>query len=77
MKEGIEMLTLILIICMFSVFGKVAGLAFRGAWGLTKILLALVFFPIILIGMAFSGLISIALIALIIYGAAALITNKS
>ena len=71
------MLTLILIICMFSVFGKAAGLAFRGAWGLTKILLSLVFFPVILIGMAFSGLISIALIVLIIYGAAALITKKS
>ena len=71
------MLTLIFIICILAVFGKIAGLALRGAWGLTKILFGLVFFPIILIGMVFSGLIVIALPALIIFGIIALVSDAS
>lgn len=71
------MLTLIFIICMFAVFGKIAGLALRGAWGLTKILFSLVLLPVILIGMVFSGLIVIALPALIIFGIVALVANAS
>ena len=77
MKEGIKMLTLVFIICMIAVFGKIAGLALRGAWGLTKILLSLVFLPIILIGMVFSGLIVIALPALVIFGIMALVSDAS
>lgn len=33
MKEGIDMLTLFFIICMFAVLGKIAGLALRGPGG--------------------------------------------
>ena len=76
-KEGIKMLTVLFIICMFAIFGKVARLAFMGAWGLTKILISLVFFPIILIGMVFSGLVVLALPVLIIFGIAALAANAS
>ncbi len=71
------MLTLIFIICMITVFGKIGGLALRGAWGLTKILFSLVFLPIILIGMVFSGLIVIALPVLVIFGIVALVTDAS
>ena len=67
------MLTIIFIICMFAVFGKLALLAVRGAWGLTKILFSLIFLPFILIGLVFSGLIFIALPVLIIIGIVALI----
>ena len=45
------MLTLLFVICMIAVFGKLAVLALRGAWGLTKIIFSLVFLPLILIGM--------------------------
>ena len=69
------MLTLIFIICMFVVFGKIAMLTLRGAWGLTKVLVTLIFLPIILIGMLFKGLIVIAIPALIIFGAVALLTD--
>lgn len=69
------MLTLIFIICMFVVFGKIAMLALKGAWGLTKVLVTLIFLPIILIGMLFKGLIVIAIPALIIFGAVALLTD--
>ena len=69
------MLTLIFIICMFVVFGKIAMLALKGAWGMTKVLVTLIFLPIILIGMLFKGLIVIAIPALIIFGAVALLTD--
>ena len=69
------MLTLIFIICMFAVFGKIALLALKGAWGLTKVFVTLIFLPIILIGMVFKGLIVIALPALIIFGVVALLTG--
>ena len=62
------MLTVFFIICMIAVFGKIAALALKGAWGLTKILFGLVFLPVILIGMAVGGLIVIALPVLIIFG---------
>lgn len=71
------MLTLIFIICMLVIFGEVAGLALKGAWGLTKILFNLVFLPVILIGMVLSGLIVIALPVLIIFGIVALVANAS
>jgi len=71
------MLTLIFIICMIAVFGKIAGLALRGAWGLTKILLSLVFLPLILMGMVFKGLFIIALPLLIVFGIASLLTDAS
>ncbi|MBQ9156295.1 MAG: hypothetical protein IJ137_05900 [Eubacterium sp.] len=69
------MLTLLFIVCMFTVFGKVISLALRGAWGLTKIVFSLVLLPITLIGMAFGGLITIALPALIIFGVLALLAE--
>ena len=69
------MLTLIFIICMFAVFGKVALLAIRGAWGLTKVLFSLIFLPFILIGLVLKGLIFIALPVLTIFGIVALLTD--
>jgi hypothetical protein len=53
---------------MFMVFGKLFMFALSAAWGLTKILLHLVFLPLVLIVLAFSGLIYIAIVALIVYG---------
>ncbi len=69
------MLTLLFVICMIAVFGKLAVLALRGAWGLTKIIFSLVFLPLILIGMVIKGLIVLALPALLIFGAIFLITE--
>ena len=76
MKEGIDMLTLIFMICMFAVFGKVAVLALRGAWGLTKILFSLIFLPFILIGLVLNGLIFIALPVLIVVGVVSLLAGE-
>ena len=75
MKEGIDMLTLVFMICMLAVFGKVAVLALRGAWGLTKILFSLIFLPFILIGLVLNGLIFIALPVLIVVGVVSLLAG--
>ena len=69
------MLTLIFLICMFAVFGKVAVLALKGAWGLTKILFSLIFLPFIIIGLVLKGLIFIALPVLIVVGIVSLLAG--
>ena len=69
------MLTLLFVIRMIAVFGKLAVLALKGAWGLTKIIFSLVFLPLILIGMVIKGLIILALPVLLIFGVIFLITE--
>ena len=60
------MLTLLFIILMFGIFGKMIGLAFRATWGITKIFFRLIF--LVLIGLVLEGLIYIALPLLVIVG---------
>lgn len=67
------MLTLLFIILMFGIFGKMIGLAFRATWGITKICFRLVFLPLVLIGLALGGLIYIAIPLLVIVGIAMLV----
>ena len=62
------MLTLLFIILMFGVFGKMIGLAFRATWGITKICFHLVFLPIVLIALVLGGLVYIALPLLVVVG---------
>ncbi len=62
-------------ILFFLIFGRMIGFAFRMTWGLFKVLLYIVFLPLILLLMVFGGLIYIALPLLIIVGVLSLITN--
>ena len=62
------MLTLLFLICMLGIFGKLLVFGLRAAWGVSKLLLTVVFFPVILIGMVFAGLIYLAFPILIIVG---------
>lgn len=71
------MMTLIFIILMIVVFSKVIALAIKAAWGITKVVLTIVFFPIILIWMALSGFIALAIIALVIGGLIALAASAT
>ena len=70
------MLTILFLILMIAVFGKLIWLAIRAAWGITKVLFSIVFLPIVLIALALSGLIVVALPILIIVGLAALLIPK-
>ena len=42
------MLTLLFIICMFGVFGKLFFFGLKAAWGISKFILTLVFLPLIM-----------------------------
>lgn len=62
------MFTLIFLICMFGIFGKLVGVAFEMAWGITKVAFTLVFLPLIILACLFKGLLIIAVPALIVVG---------
>ena len=59
------MLTLLFIILLFVVFGKILIFAIKAAWGISKIIVSVVLLPVILIAMALTGLLSVALVILI------------
>ena len=56
------MLTLLFIILI--------GFAFKATWGIFKVMTFLVFLPLILVGLVFGGLISIAFPILVVVGLA-------
>lgn len=62
------MLTLLFVILLFVIFGKLLVLSIKATWGITKILFTLIFLPVILIVLVIGGLIYIALPILIIVG---------
>lgn len=68
------MLTLLFICLMLSVFGKLAWVAIKMTWGITKVLFGIVFLPITLIILFVSGLVSLAFPILVILGVIALLT---
>ncbi len=70
------MITLLFCILMFTVFGKLAVLALKAAWGITKILLCFVLAPLILLAIVFSGFIYIAMFLLIIGGVMSLVESR-
>ena len=66
------MLTLIFLIFMFLIFGKILGFAIRAAWGISKIICTVVLLPLFLVGLVFRGLVGIAFPLLLVIGVVAL-----
>ena len=66
------MLNLLFAILMIMVFVKLIGFAIRAAWGISKVIVTLVFLPLILIGLVLGGLIYLAFPILIVVGLVAL-----
>lgn len=62
------MWTIIFVFLMIAIFGRILAWGIKAAWGLTKIVLVVVFFPLILIVFALSGLSFVALPILLIVG---------
>ena len=77
MKEVRKMLTIIFLILFLPIIGKLIKFAWKAAWGLTKMVLALVFLPLILVALVICGLVTIALPVLLIVGAVLLISSLS
>jgi len=62
-------------ILLIIVMWKMIKIAFKATWGIAKILVTIVLFPIALIVMVYIGLVYMALIILLIAGLIALINN--
>ncbi|MDO4555814.1 MAG: hypothetical protein Q4B70_11800 [Lachnospiraceae bacterium] len=71
------MLTLVFVILMIMVFGKLILLALRATWGIAKILTSFVLLPIVLIGLLLSGLVHIAVPVLVIVGIVSLLKPQA
>ena len=77
MKEVRRMLTILFLILFLPIIGKLIKFAWKATWGLTKMVLALVFLPLILVAMVICGLVTIALPVLLIIGIALMISSLS
>ena len=66
------MLTILFLIFLFGIFGKLLFFGIRAAWGISKFVLMVVFFPVILIGMLIVGLVKLAFPLLLIFGVIAM-----
>lgn len=71
------MLTLLFVVLLLTIFGKLLIFAIKAAWGITKILLDIVLLPLIIIGMFAGGLTYLALIVLAIVGLVSLIKGHN
>ena len=71
------MLTLLFVVLLLTIFGKLLIFAIKAAWGITKILLDIVLLPLIIIGMFAGGLTYLALIVLAIVGFVSLIKGHN
>ena len=66
------MLTILFLIFLFGIFGKLFFFGIRAAWGISKFVLMVVFFPVILIGMLIVGIVKLAFPLLLIFGVIAM-----
>ena len=62
------MLTVLFMIMMLVVFGKIFGFALKATWGITKIIFSIVLLPLFLVALVFMGLMWIAFPVLILIG---------
>ena len=62
------MLTLLFVIMMFWVFGKLTIFAIKDSWTILKVMVWLVFLPLTLIGLFIEGLVYIAIPVLAVIG---------
>lgn len=70
------MLSLLFMICVFWIFGKLFIFGLRAAWSVSKLFLTVVLWPVILIGMLIGGLLHLAFPILVIAGIWALFTSR-
>ena len=67
------MLTFLFFVLLFGIFGKLIWLAVKAAWGTSKIVFSIVFLPVVVLVLFFSGLIYVTLGLLVVIGIASLI----
>ena len=62
------MWSIIFIILMFIVFGKLLKFAIKATWGIAKIVVSLIMLPLFLVVLVLSGLLVLALPILLVVG---------
>lgn len=67
------MLTFLFFVLLFGIFGKLIWLAVKAAWGISKIVFSIVFLPVVVLALFFSGLVYVALGLLVAIGIVSLI----
>lgn len=67
------MLTFLFFVLLFEIFGKLIWLAVKAAWGISKIVFSIVFLPVVVLVLFFSGLVYVALGLLAVIGIVSLI----
>ena len=67
------MLTFLFFLLLFGIFGKLIWLAVKAAWGISKIVFSIVFLPVVVLVLFFSGLVYVALGLLVAIGVGSLI----
>lgn len=71
------MVSLLFVVCMIWIFGKLLFFGIKAAWGISKFLATIVLLPLALIGMVVGGLIYIAFPLLIVVGIVMMIFSKA
>jgi hypothetical protein len=67
------MWSLLFFVLMIVVFGKILKFAIKATWSIAKIMVTLVFLPVILVGLVLAGLLTLALPILVVIGIVAFI----
>lgn len=67
-EKEFKMLTILFLILMFLIFGKLFLFALKASWGIVKILFTVVLLPLVLVGLLFAGLMTLAFPLLIVGG---------
>lgn len=62
------MITILFIILLCTTTWKLFWLALRASWGILKIVLAVLFFPLAVVGLAYIGLMAVAVPVLLLVG---------
>lgn len=70
------MLTLIFIILMFIVFGRILKFAVKAAWSVSKMVCSIVLLPLFLVCLIFKGLVEVAFPILVIVGIISIFTCR-
>lgn len=71
------MFTLLFTILTFIIFGKLLIFAVKASWGLARILVTVVFFPLVLIVLVVAGVIYLAVPLLLIAGVVSLVKTHN
>ncbi len=71
------MFTILFTILTLIVFGKLLIFAVRASWGLARILVTVLFLPLVLIGLVVAGLVYLAVPILLIAGVVSLVRTHN